>query len=58
MPVSKMDPAVKKETGYKDLKVVATGGLGRLISNETKMIDEYNPDLTLEGLRLIHDKNR
>ena len=49
---------VKKETGYKDLKVIATGGLGRLISNETDMIDEYNSDLTLEGLRLIYDKNR
>ena len=49
---------VKKETGYKDLKVVATGGLGRLISNETDMIDEYNSELTLEGLRLIYAKNR
>ena len=49
---------VKKETGYDSLKVVATGGLGRIISNETDMIDEYNSDLTLEGLRLIYDKNR
>lgn len=49
---------VKAETGYEDLKVVATGGLGRLISNETEMIDEYDPDLTLEGLRLIYAKNR
>lgn len=49
---------VKKETGYESLKVVATGGLGRLISNETDMIDEYNSDLTLEGLRLIYAKNR
>lgn len=49
---------VKKETGYKDLKVVATGGLGRLISSETDMIDEYNSELTLEGLRLIYAKNR
>lgn len=49
---------VKKETGHDKLKVVATGGLGRLISNETKMIDEYNSDLTLEGLRLIYAKNR
>lgn len=49
---------VKKETGYDKLKVVATGGLGRIISNETKMIDEYNSDLTLEGLRLIYAKNR
>ena len=49
---------VKKETGYDKLKVVATGGLGRLISNETDMIDEYNSELTLEGLRLIYAKNR
>lgn len=49
---------VKKETGYDKLKVVATGGLGRLISNETDMIDEYDLDLTLEGLRLIYAKNR
>ena len=49
---------VKKETGLDELKVVATGGLGRLISNETDMIDEYNSDLTLEGLRLIYAKNR
>ena len=49
---------VKRETGYDKLKVVATGGLGRIISNETDMIDEYDPDLTLEGLRLIYAKNR
>ncbi|MCR5301254.1 MAG: type III pantothenate kinase [Lachnospiraceae bacterium] len=49
---------VRKETGYDDLKVIATGGLGRIISNETDMIDEYNSDLALEGLRLIYAKNR
>ena len=49
---------VKKETGHDNLKVVATGGLGRLISNETDMIDEYSSELTLEGLRLIYAKNR
>lgn len=49
---------VRKETGYDDLKVIATGGLGRIIYNETDMIDEYNSDLALEGLRLIYAKNR
>lgn len=49
---------VKEETGYKDLKVVATGGLGRLVSANTKLIDEYDATLTLEGLRIIYDKNR
>lgn len=49
---------VKKEAGLKDMKVVATGGLGRIISDETDLIDEYNADLTLEGLRIIYGKNR
>ena len=49
---------VKKEAGLNDMKVVATGGLGRIISDETDLIDEYNADLTLEGLRIIYGKNR
>lgn len=49
---------VKKETGYKDLKVVATGGLGRIIADATKTIQIYNPELTLEGLRILYEKNR
>lgn len=49
---------VKEETGLKDLKVVATGGLGRMISDETDMIEVYDKQLTLEGLRIIYDKNR
>lgn len=48
---------VKKETGFADLKVVATGGLGRIIADETSTIDEYNRFLTLEGLRIIYEKN-
>lgn len=48
---------VKRESGLNDLKVVSTGGLGRLISEETKLIDVYDPALTLEGLRIIYGKN-
>ena len=48
---------VKKETGYTDLKVVATGGLGRMISEETDSIDIYDSALTLDGLRIIYEKN-
>ncbi len=48
---------VKKESGYENLKVVATGGLGRIIAGETDTIQEYNSSLTLEGLRLIYEKN-
>lgn len=49
---------VRKESGYKNLKVVATGGLGRLIAEETKSIKVYNRTLTMDGLRIIYDKNR
>ena len=48
---------VKKETGYNDLKVIATGGLGRMISEETETIDVYDSALTLDGLRIIYEKN-
>lgn len=49
---------VKKESGYEQLKVVATGGLGRIISDETNAIQIYDPSLTLDGLRIIYEKNR
>lgn len=49
---------VKKESGYDNLKVIATGGLGRIIADETEEIDVYDSELTLEGLRLIYDRNR
>lgn len=48
---------VKEETGLADLKVVATGGLGRTISDETDSIDIYDSSLTLDGLRIIYEKN-
>lgn len=49
---------VKEESGIEDLIVVATGGLGSIISSETDAIDVYDRQLTLEGLRLIYEKNR
>lgn len=48
---------VKEESGLQNLKVVATGGLGRLIASETKAIDVYDSSLTLDGLRIIYEKN-
>ncbi|HRT70327.1 MAG TPA: type III pantothenate kinase [Syntrophales bacterium] len=38
-------------------KVVATGGLAKTIAPETKSIDVVDEMLTLEGLRLIYNKN-
>jgi type III pantothenate kinase len=47
---------MKEEAGLDGIKVVATGGLGKLISEATDAIDIYDPELTLHGLRIIHDK--
>ena len=49
---------VKEETGIFDMKVVATGGLGRMISEETDCIDIYDSSLTLDGLLFVYEKNR
>lgn len=38
--------------------VIATGGLAPLIIGVAETIDEHEPDLTLIGLRLIHEKNQ
>lgn len=47
-----------KNTGFADAKVVATGGLGNIIVSETDAIDIYDPTLTLDGLRIIYEKNK
>lgn len=49
---------IKEESGYENIKVVATGGIGKIIAEEAKCIDVYDQDLTLTGLRLIYNKNK
>ena len=39
-------------------RVVATGGLAVVIAPATKTIDVVEPMLTLEGLRIIYERNR
>jgi type III pantothenate kinase len=38
--------------------VVATGGLAPLVVEESSTITHHEPDLTLEGLRLVFEKNK
>lgn len=47
---------IKREANLGEIKVVATGGLGRIIADATNMIDIYDPVLTLKGMLLIYKK--
>ena len=46
----------KRELGGGDIRVVATGGLARLIADNTGLIDDVDPSLILEGLLLIYKR--
>jgi type III pantothenate kinase len=48
---------IRRELGA-DARVVATGGLAHLVGSESSAIERVEPFLTLEGLRIIFEKNR
>lgn len=49
---------MKKELHDEDCLVIATGGLGKIIANETSSIDIYEPDLAGKGISIIYQKNK
>ena len=52
---------MKKEMmdlGEKEPFVLATGGLAKLVYSETDVIDEVDRKLTLEGLKILYEKNK
>lgn len=46
-----------KDEHSQSMKVIATGGLAGIFSDQTHSIDEVVGDLTLQGLRLIYERN-
>ncbi|AEF93069.1 putative transcriptional acitvator, Baf family [Desulfotomaculum nigrificans CO-1-SRB] len=48
---------MKEELG-EEAKVIATGGLARVMAQEVAVIDKIEPNLTLIGLRIIYERNR
>jgi type III pantothenate kinase len=47
-----------KEEAKETPLVIATGGLAGSIASASQTIDEVDPSLTLEGLRIIYDLNK
>jgi type III pantothenate kinase len=50
---------LKEESGYSNMKVIATGGLSEIVLNvdNDKIIDIVDRSLTLKGLKIIYDLN-
>lgn len=48
---------IKKETGFTDAKVIATGGLSEIIKRNSDVIDILDRTLTLRGLNIIYSLN-
>lgn len=41
-----------------DARVVATGGMGRMMAEHCGLIDDVDPNLTMDGLRRIYENHR
>lgn len=39
------------------MNVIATGGLSGLFAEHSELIDDFDPDLTLTGLRILYERN-
>ena len=48
----------RAEMGDPEVKVVATGGLSRLVADNTDLIDILDPQLVLDGLRILYQREK
>jgi type III pantothenate kinase len=55
--VDSMVTRIRAELGQ-EARCIATGGLAQRISTESECIERVEPFLTLEGLRILFEKNR
>lgn len=55
--VDAMVARIRAELG-EEARVIATGGLASRVASETATIERVEPFLTLEGLRILFEKNR
>ena len=47
---------LKKQNGFEDANIVATGGLSGMFRDDLSKIQHYEPDLTLKGLNIIYNE--
>jgi type III pantothenate kinase len=45
------------DPAHPNVRVIATGGLAPLLYKHTHAIDQIEPELTLDGLRVVYDLN-
>lgn len=49
---------LKRELNLPGIKVIATGGLAKVIDPKHTLFDVLDPVLTLKGLKILHEKNK
>lgn len=49
---------MKAESGFEQVRVLATGGLAGLIARDSALIEEVDEILTLTGLKMLYERNR
>lgn len=48
---------IQEELGIENMKIIATGGFAKTVDQEGDIFDAYVPTLSLEGLRILYEKN-